>query len=110
VATNWFKKFVGYQLIKMIIGVFFSMLLTISQFLYQMSPPQKVGYIWTIAMQLILVVGVVWKRNELFSIMKVPVGKVENFTGELNIQVPFNYAGKYTQNLRTKVGNIKFRR
>jgi len=70
VAVNWFKKFVGYQLVKLIIGVFFSMLLTISQFLYAMSPPQKVGYIWTIAMQLILVVGVIWKRDELFSIMK----------------------------------------
>jgi hypothetical protein len=110
VAINWFKKFVGYQLIKLIIGIFFSMLLTISQFLYQMSPPQKVGYVWTIAMQLILVVGVVWKRNELFSIMKVPVGKVENFTGELNIQLPMDYVNKYTTNLRSKVGKIKFRR
>ncbi|MBA4542148.1 MULTISPECIES: CD3337/EF1877 family mobilome membrane protein [Thermoactinomyces] len=110
VAVNWFKRFVGYQLIKLIIGIFFSMLLTISQFLYQMSPPQKVGYVWTIAMQLILVVGVIWKRNELFSIMKVPVGKVENFTGELNIKMPMDYVNKYTTNLRSKVGKIKFRR
>lgn len=109
VAVNWFKKFVGYQLVKLIIGVFFSMLLTISQFLYTMSPPDKVGYIWTIAMQLILVVGVIWKRDELFSIMKAPMGKIDNFTGDLNIQVPINYLTKYTQNVTSRIGKIKLK-
>jgi hypothetical protein len=110
VATNWFKRFIGYQVIKLIVGVFFSMLLTISQFLYAMNPPDKVGYIWTIAMQLILVVGVIWKRNELFSIMKAPMGKMDNFKGELNIEMPINYVTKYTENLAARAGKIKLRK
>ncbi|MBA4603779.1 CD3337/EF1877 family mobilome membrane protein [Thermoactinomyces mirandus] len=110
VAVNWFKKFVGYQLIKLIIGVFFSMLLTISQFLYTMSPPDKVGYIWTIAIQLILVIGVIWKREELFSIMKAPMGKGDSFKGEFNIQMPIDYMTKYTQSLASKAKKIKLRR
>lgn len=110
VAVNWFKKLIGYQLIKLIVGVFFSMLLTISQFLYTMSPPDKVGYVWTIAMQLILVVGVIWKRDELFSIMKAPMGKIDNFKGDFNIQVPINYLTKYTQNVTSRIGKIRMKR
>lgn len=111
VAVNWFKKFVGYQLIKLIIGVFFSMLLTISQFLYDMSPPEKVGYIWTIAMQLILVIGVIWKREELFSIMKAPMGKIDDsFKGQFNIHIPIQQMTKYTQTLAQRAGKIRVRK
>ena len=111
VAVNWFKKFVGYQLIKLIVGVFFSMLLTISQFLYEMSPPEQVGYIWTIAMQLILVIGVIWKREELFSIMKAPMGKIDDsFKGQFNIQIPIQQMTKYTQTLAQRAGKIKVRK
>jgi hypothetical protein len=111
VAVSWFKKFVGYQLIKLIIGVFFSMLLTISQFLYQMSPPERVGYIWTIAMQLILVIGVIWKREELFSIMKAPMGKIDDsLKGQFNIQIPIQQMTKYTQTLAQQAGKIKVRK
>lgn len=111
VAVSWFKKFVGYQLIKLIIGVFFSMLLTISQFLYQMSPPEQVGYIWTIAMQLILVIGVIWKREELFSIMKAPMGKIDDsLKGQFNIQIPIQQMTKYTQTLAQRAGKIKVRK
>ncbi|TCS96957.1 CD3337/EF1877 family mobilome membrane protein [Hazenella coriacea] len=110
VATAWFKKFIGYQLVKLIIGVFFSMLLTISQFLYQMSPPEKVGYVWTIAMQVILVMGVVWKRDELFSILKAPMGKVDDFKGELNIKLPVTYVTKYSETMAARMKKINAKR
>lgn len=73
VATNWLKKFIGYQLTKLLLGIFLSILVTLSQFLYVMAPPEKYGYIWTIFMQLILVGGAVWKRQELFSILSDPL-------------------------------------
>lgn len=110
VATTWFKKFIGYQLVKLIIGVFFSMLLTISQFLYQMSPPEKVGYVWTIAMQVILVLGVVWKRDELFSILKAPMGKMDDFKGELNIKLPVTYVTKYSENIAARMKKLNSKR
>lgn len=72
-AINWLKKFIGYQLTKLLLGIFLSVLVTLSQFLYDMAPPEKAGYIWTIAMQLILVVGIIWKRKELFSILSTPL-------------------------------------
>lgn len=109
VASTWFRSFIGYQLVKLIIGVFFSMLLTLSQFLYDMNPPGKVGYIWTITMQLILVAGTVWKRNELFNMLKAPMGKTKGFQTDLNIQVPINYLTKYTDKLATRVQQIRLR-
>jgi hypothetical protein len=105
--TTWFRRLIGYQLVKLMIGVFFTMLLTLSQFLYDMNPPEKVGYIWTIAMQLILVVGVVWKRNELFSILQAPVRKDERMQGNINIQVPLNYLTKYTERFTKRVQNFR---
>ncbi|MBA4493654.1 CD3337/EF1877 family mobilome membrane protein [Paenactinomyces guangxiensis] len=107
IATTWFRKFVGYQLIKLIIGIFFSMLLTLSQFLYDMSPPESVGYVWTIAMQLILVAGVVWKRNELLEILQAPVAKDGKFAGKINIELPLSYVTKYTETLTSKVQKLR---
>ncbi|SEN55326.1 CD3337/EF1877 family mobilome membrane protein [Lihuaxuella thermophila] len=110
VATTWFRKFVGYQLIKLIIGVFFSMLLTLSQFLYDVNPPQKVGYIWTIAMQLILVVGVVWKRKDLLEILQAPMAKEKKLDGNINIEMPINYVTKYTEKMASRVQNLRIRK
>ncbi|MBD1370837.1 hypothetical protein IC620_00485 [Hazenella sp. IB182357] len=110
VVTNWFKKFIGFQLIKLIIGVFFSMLLTVSQFLYQMAPPSDTGYVWTISMQLILVVGVIWKRDELFSIMKAPMGKEKKGGGDLNVEVPIQYVTKYTDRITDQIQRFKVRK
>jgi hypothetical protein len=106
-VTTWFRRLIGYQLVKLMIGVFFTMLLTLSQFLYDMNPPEKVGYIWTIAMQLILVVGVVWKRSELFSILQAPVRRDERIQGNINIQVPLNYLTKYTEKFTKRVQNFR---
>lgn len=99
VATNWLKKFVGYQLTKLLLGIFLSILVTLSQFLYEMAPPDKFGYIWTITMQLILVVGVIWKRQELFSILSTPLKvdsdtKIRNLLDKLTMyaEKPVNYA------------------
>jgi hypothetical protein len=110
IAVNWFKRFIGYQLVKLVIGVFFTLILTISQFLYQLTPPQKVGYVYTIVMQLILVVGVVWKRHELFHIMQAPMGEMKHFKGELNIEVPINYVTKYGQSLVERAAKLRVRR
>ena len=83
-AINWLKKFIGYQLTKLLLGIFLSVLVTLSQFLYDMAPPEKAGYIWTIAMQLILVVGIIWKRKELFSILSTPL-KVDSGCKSANL-------------------------
>jgi hypothetical protein len=103
IVITWAKKLVGFQLIKLMIGVFLSMLLVLSQILYTMTPPEKVGYVWTIAMQLILVVGVVWKRDELFSILQAPMGKIKNYEAKVDIQVPAQQLTKYTATLANKL-------
>src|SRR5690606_298288 len=100
VATNWFKKFVGYQLTKLLLGIFLSVLVTLSQFLYDMAPPEKAGYIWTITMQLILVVGIIWKRKELFSVLSTPLNvssdaKLRDLAKKLD-----SYLGNTTQRIQ----------
>jgi hypothetical protein len=107
IAVNWFKNFVGYQIIKLIIGLCFSMLLTLSQFLYQMNPPEKFGYVWTITIQLILVAGVVWKRHELFSMLQTTMGKEKK--AEVNIHLPLNYVAKYTNQLTNRIQKLNAR-
>ncbi|WP_168188617.1 CD3337/EF1877 family mobilome membrane protein [Thermoflavimicrobium daqui] len=69
VAIDWLKKFVGYVLVKIVIGLFLSLVLAISQFLYMMTPPKN-GYLLTILMQAVLILGVLWKRNDLISVIK----------------------------------------
>ncbi|WP_124726618.1 CD3337/EF1877 family mobilome membrane protein [Staphylospora marina] len=110
IVVTWAKKLIGYQVIKLMIGILLSMLLVLSQMLYTMTPPEKVGYVWTIAMQLILVVGVIWKRNELFGILQAPMGKIKDYDAKINIDTPVQYVTKYTQNLANKAGNIKMMR
>lgn len=99
-AMNWLKKFVGFQLTKLLLGIFLSVLVTMSQFLYGMAPPEKAGYIWTIAMQLILVLGIIWKRKELFSILSTPMnasadGSIRDLVKKLD-----GYLGNTTQRIR----------
>ena len=79
VAVNWFQKFIGAIMMKLILTIFLSLLLNISQVLYDTAPPEDFGYVWTIALQLMLVVGVIWKRKFLFDIMQAPVKSVQNF-------------------------------
>ena len=100
VAMNWLKKFVGFQLTKLLLGIFLSVLVTMSQFLYGMAPPEKAGYIWTIAMQLILVLGIIWKRKELFSILNTPMnasadGSIRDLLKKLD-----GYLGNTSQRIR----------
>lgn len=100
VAMNWLKKFVGFQLTKLLLGIFLSVLVTMSQFLYGMAPPEKAGYIWTIAMQLILVLGIIWKRKELFSILSTPMkasadGSIRDLVKKLD-----GYLGNTSQRIR----------
>ena len=100
VATNWLKKFIGYQLTKLLLGIFMSVLVTLSQFLYDMAPPEKAGYFWTIAMQLILVVGIIWKRRELFSIVNAPL-KVDADASLRNLAKKLDsYLGSTTQRIQ----------
>lgn len=77
VAVNWLKKFIGYLIIKILLGVFLSMIITLSSFLYSVTPPEEYGYAWTIIMQLILIVGVIWKRKELISIITTSTEKIK---------------------------------
>ncbi|SHE82114.1 TrbL/VirB6 plasmid conjugal transfer protein [Seinonella peptonophila] len=99
VAMNWMKKFVGYQVTKLILGVFLSVLVTMSQFLYGMSPPDKAGYIWTIAMQLILVIGIIWRRKDLFSILSSPV----NVSADGNIRALVKKLDGYLGNTAQRI-------
>ncbi|SFI88787.1 CD3337/EF1877 family mobilome membrane protein [Thermoflavimicrobium dichotomicum] len=69
IAIDWVKKFVGYALVKIVIGLFLSLILAISQFLYMMAPPKN-GYLLTILLQAVLVIGVLWKRNDLISVLR----------------------------------------
>ena len=99
-ATNWLKKFIGYQLVKLLLGIFLSVLVTLSQFLYDMAPPEKAGYIWTIAMQLILVVGIIWKRKELFSMLSTPL-KVDSDASLRELAKKLDsYLGSTTQRIQ----------
>jgi hypothetical protein len=76
VAVNWLKKFIGYLIIKVLLGVFLSLIITLSSFLYSVAPPKDYGYAWTLILQLILIVGVIWKRNELISIITTSTEKI----------------------------------
>ncbi|GGA58372.1 hypothetical protein GCM10007416_34470 [Kroppenstedtia guangzhouensis] len=82
VAINWFKRWVGAILMKLVLSVFLSILLTISQVLYSTVPSSDYGYIWTITVQLILVIGVIWKRKDILDILRAPVRSVDNIPGE----------------------------
>jgi hypothetical protein len=107
-AMDWGKKFVGYQILKIVLGVLLSMILTLSQILYNLTPPQQFGYAWTIIMQLILTVGIIWKRNELISIVNGSLGKFTQYTdnsGELTKQFK-----KYLQTATTRIEKIRFPR
>jgi hypothetical protein len=107
-AMDWTKKFIGYQILKIVIGVLLSMILTLSQILYNLTPPQEFGYAWTIVMQLILTVGIIWKRNELISIVNGSLGKFTQYTdnsGDLSKQLK-----KYLQTATTRFEKIKFPR
>lgn len=107
VASAWFRNFVGYQLIKLLIGLFFSMLLILSQFLYQMNPPEKYGYVWTITMQLILVAGVVWKRNDLFGMLQSTM--MGNKKTEIKVNLPLKDMTKYTNTLTGRIQKLNTR-
>lgn len=78
VAINWFQKFIGAILMKLVLSIFLSLLLNISQVLYDTAPPEEFGYVWTIALQLMLVAGIIWQRKFIFSIMQAPVKSVQN--------------------------------
>lgn len=107
IASTWFRNFVGYQLIKLLIGLFFSMLLILSQFLYQMNPPEKYGYVWTITMQLILVAGVVWKRNDLFGMLQSTM--MGSKKTEIKVNLPIKDMTKYTDNLAGRIQKLNTR-
>ncbi|PTM52180.1 CD3337/EF1877 family mobilome membrane protein [Desmospora activa] len=82
VAMNWFQKWVGAILMKLILSVFLTIILAISQVLYNTTPPSEYGYIWTITLQLLLVIGVLWKRKDIFNILRAPIRGIEQFPGE----------------------------
>ena len=107
-AMDWSKKFIGYQILKIVVGVLLSMVLTMSQILYNLTPPQDFGYAWTIIMQLILTVGIIWKRNELIGIVNGSLGKFTQYTdnsGDLSKQFK-----KYLQSATTQIKKIRFPR
>lgn len=109
IAVNWLKRFLGYQLIKIVLGVFLSVLLTISNFLYRLTPPKDYGYSWTIIMQLILVVGVMWKRKELFGVLNTTMsGKPDQGIVDPGFRNMLNKVSKYASNTSTRLE--KFRR
>jgi len=82
VALNWVQKWAGAILMKLMLSIFLTLILAISQVLYRTTPPTEYGYIWTITLQLILVVGILWKRKDIFDILRTPVRGVERFPGE----------------------------
>lgn len=96
VAMEWVKKFIGYALVKIVIGLFLSLILAISQFLYIMAPP-KSGYLLTMILQAVLILGVLWKRNDLIGLLHTVQ------TGEANVQNIANTLKKY---LDKATGNL----
>lgn len=82
VGINWCQKWVGAIMMKLILSLFLSLVLTLSQVLYKTTPPTEYGYIWTITLQLILIIGILWKRKDLLNIMRAPIRAVDNFPGE----------------------------
>lgn len=108
IAMDWTKKFIGFQILKVIVGVLLSMVLTLSQFLYQLTPPQDVGYAWTIIMQLVLTVGIIWKRKELINIVNSSVGKFTQYTDRTDdITKQFK---QYLQSATNRIQKVRFPR
>jgi hypothetical protein len=80
----------------------------LSQILYNLTPPQQFGYAWTIIMQLILTVGIIWKRNELISIVNGSLGKFTQYTdNSSDLTKQFK---KYLQTATTRIEKIRFPR
>ncbi len=108
IAMDWTKKFIGYQILKIIVGVLLSMILTLSQFLYQLTPPHEVGYAWTIIMQLVLTVGIIWKRKELINIVNSSVGTFTQYTDRTD---DFTKQFKqYLQSATNRIQKVRFPR
>jgi hypothetical protein len=108
VAVNWLKKFIGYLILKILLGVFLSMIITLSSFLYSVTPPEEYGYAWTIIMQLILIVGVIWKRKDLISIITTSTEKITVIadpTADLKKQIK-----QYVDNAAKQVKKLNYPR
>jgi hypothetical protein len=108
IAMDWSKKFIGYQILKIVIGVMLSLILTLSQVLYNLTPVDDFGYAWTIILQLVLTVGIIWKRSELISIVNGSLGKFTQYTDtskDLSKQLQ-----KYIQSATTRLEKVKFPR
>ena len=73
VAINWFKRWIGALAMKLVVSIFLSVLLAVSQVLYEAARPEEYGYVMTIVLQLILIIGVIWQRKNLTSILKAPM-------------------------------------
>jgi hypothetical protein len=107
-AMEWSKKFVGYQILKIVVGVLLSMILTLSQFLYELTPPEDYGYAWTIMMQLVLTVGIIWKRNELINIVNGSFGTLTKY-GDTTKEMKKQFK-EYLQSTTNRIEKIRFRR
>ncbi|WP_044641019.1 CD3337/EF1877 family mobilome membrane protein [Risungbinella massiliensis] len=106
VAMNWVKGFIGYQLKKILLGLLLSLILTISDMLYSIASPDDVGYAWTIILQIALVVGVFWKRNELIGIVNSSAGKVSamaDFYNKDNRKMLIEYVDKASSKVRSSI-------
>lgn len=106
VAMNWVKGFIGYQLKKILLGLLLSLILTISNMLYSIASPDDVGYAWTIILQIALVVGVFWKRNELIGIVNSSAGKVSamaDFYNKDNKKMLIEYVDKASSKVRSSI-------
>lgn len=99
VAVNWFKRWIGALAMKLVVSIFLSLILAVSQVLYQTARPEEYGYAMTITLQLILVIGIIWQRKYLLNVLKAPLRGLEQ-------SIPGEAPGSFRQGAKRVVQTV----
>lgn len=77
IARDWLMKFIGTQLMKVALGLFLSLLFAVSGILYQATSNGgehgDKGFLFAVALQIVLLLGIIIKRKDLFGAVLTPV-------------------------------------
>lgn len=74
VARNYFLKLLGAISMKVVYAAMLAVLFTISAVLYKVAGDGQMGYLMTVLLQIVLCIGMMGKRNDLFGALLVHTG------------------------------------
>jgi MFS family permease len=74
VARNYFLKLLGAISMKVVYAAMLAVLFTISAVLYKVAGDGQLGYLMTVLLQIVLCIGIMAKRHDLFGALLVHTG------------------------------------